>query len=287
LIFEAGPTFNAKREELSRMFTRRLKRIFKDDGQALIVAFDHGLTEGPAKGMEAPAEILTRLVAGGADAILTSYGIATRFAAEIAELGLILRLDVGGTKLGKMGPGSQYFQVEDALRIGADAVAVSAFPGTLEEKATLQTLAKVIMEAHQWGLPVMAEMQPGGFDAGPEFCTPESISLSARIAAEFGADWVKVPYTNHFQQVVQTCYVPAVMLGGVKVNDQRRLFETVWEAKQAGAAGIAIGRNIFQADDPSAVVKALAAILHQNASVDEASAIYEQTHASFDARTVA
>ena len=116
------------------MFTRRLKRIFKDDGQTLIVAFDHGLTEGPAKGMEAPAETLTRLVTGGADAILTSYGIATRFAAEIAELGLILRLDVGGTKLGKRCPGSQYFQVEDALRIGADAVAVSAFPGTLEEK---------------------------------------------------------------------------------------------------------------------------------------------------------
>lgn len=266
------------------MFTRRLRRIFKDDGQALIVAFDHGLTEGPVKGMEVPALALTRLVAGGADAILTSYGIATRFAAEIAKLGLIIRLDVGGTKLGKMGPGSQYFQVEDALRIGADAVAVSAFPGTLEEKETMQTLAKVIMEAHKWGLPVMAEMQPGGFDAGPEFCTPETISLSARIAAEFGADWVKVPYTNQFQRVVQTCYVPAVMLGGVKVNDQRRLFETVWEAKQAGSAGVAIGRNIFQADDPGAIVKALAAILHENANADEAGVIYDQTLTSFNSK---
>lgn len=268
------------------MFTRRLKRIFKDDDQVLIVAFDHGLTEGPAKGMEDPAKILASLVAGGADAILTSYGIATHFADEIANLGLILRLDVGGTKMGKMGPGSQFFQVDDAIRLGADAVAVSAFPGTLEEKETMQTLAKVIMEAHKWGLPVMAEMQPGGFDAGPEFCTPEIISLSARIAAEFGADWVKVPYTNQFQRVVQTCYVPAVMLGGVKVNDQRRLFETVWEAKQAGSAGIAIGRNIFQADDPGAIVKALAAILHENASVDEAGVIYDQTHALFDSKPV-
>jgi DhnA family fructose-bisphosphate aldolase class Ia len=268
------------------MFTRRLKRIFKDDGQALIVAFDHGLTEGPAKGMESPAEVLRKLVAGGADAILTSYGIATRFAAEIASLGLILRLDVGGTKLGKMGPGSQYFQVEDALRLGADAVAVSAFPGTLEEKETMKTLAKVIMEAHRWGLPVMAEMQPGGFDAGPDFCTPETIGLSARIAAEFGANWVKIPYTNQFQQVMQTCYVPAVMLGGVRVNDQRRLFETVWDAKKAGSAGIAIGRNIFQAEDPGAVVKALAAILHHNSNVDEACVIYDQTHASFDSKPV-
>jgi DhnA family fructose-bisphosphate aldolase class Ia len=228
--------------------------------------------------MEAPAGILMKLAASGADAILTSYGIATRFIDEIASLGLILRLDVGGTKLGKMGPGSQYFRVEDALRIGADAVAVSAFPGTPQEKETLETLAKVIMEAHQWGLPVMAEMQPGGFDAGPDVCTPEAICLSARIAAEFGADWVKVPYTNQFKQVVQSCYVPAVMLGGVKVNDQRRLFKMVWDAKNAGAAGIAIGRNIFQADDPGAVVKALEAILHQNANVDEACVIYDQTH---------
>lgn len=268
------------------MFTRRLKRIFKGDGQALIVAFDHGLTEGAAKGMEAPADVLKKLVAAGADAILTGYGLATRFAAEIAQLGLILRLDVGGTKLGKMGPGSQYFQVEDALRIGADAVAVSAFPGTLEEKETMKMLAKVIMEAHRWGLPVMAEMQPGGFDAGPEFCTPEIIGLSARIAAEFGADWVKIPYTKQFQQVMQTCYVPAVMLGGVKVNDQRRLFENVWEAKQAGSAGIAIGRNIFQADDPGAVVKALNAILHHNANIDEACVVYDETHASFDSKPI-
>jgi len=261
------------------MFTRRLKRIFQNDGQALIVAFDHGLTEGPAKGMEDPTGILAELAASGADAILTSYGIATHFADEIASLGLILRLDVGATKLGKMGPGSQYFQVEDALRIGGDAVAVSAFPGTPEEKETLRTLASVIMEAHKWGLPVMAEMQPGGFDAGSDFCTPEIVRLSARVAAEYGADWVKVPYANEFQRVVQTCYVPIVMLGGVKLNNQRLLFETVWGAKQAGAAGIAIGRNIFQADHPGAVVKALAAILHQNASVDEAWAIYEQGHA--------
>ncbi len=260
------------------MFTRRLRRIFHPDGSTLIVAFDHGLTEGPAKGMENPAGVLASFAANGADAILTSYGIASRFANEIAGLGLILRLDVGASKMGKMGPGSQYFSVEDALRIGADAVAVSAFPGTPEEKETMRTLAQVIMEAHKWGLPVMAELQPGGFDAGPEFNTPETISLCARIAAEFGADWVKVPYTPDFQRVVQTCYVPAVMLGGVKLNDQRRLFETAWGAKQAGAAGLAIGRNIFQADDPAAVVKALSAVLHQGAGVDQACAIYDQAH---------
>ena len=258
------------------MFTRRLNHIFQPDGRVLIVAFDHGLTEGPARGMEDPSRVMAQIVAGGADAILTSYGTAARFAREISSLGLILRLDVGGTKLGKMGPGVQFFRVEDALRIGADAVAVSAFPGTPQESGTLQTLAKVITEAHEWGLPVMGEMQPGGFDAGPEFFTAEAVSLSARVAAELGADWVKVPSTPNFNQVVQTCYVPVVMLGGVKLNDQRQLFEMVWKGIQAGAVGVAIGRNIFQAEHPAAVVAALAAILHQGANLEECNQVYDQ-----------
>src|SRR5271169_6883641 len=223
------------------MYGRRLNRIFRRDGRALIVALDHGLTEGPLRGIERPSEILGKIVAGGADAILTSYGIATRFAEDISSLGLILRLDVGGTKLGTMGPGVQFFEVEDALRVGADAVAVSAFPGTPEERSTLQTLAAVIARAHTWGVPVMAEMQPGGFDAGPGFFTTENIAISARVAAELGADWLKVPYAVDFQRVVHACYVPTVVLGGAKTNDQGLLLESVWKAVQAGAAGIAIG----------------------------------------------
>lgn len=104
--------------------TRRINRIFKPDGRALIVAFDHGMLDGPAPGMEQPAATLEMIAAGGADAILTTYGTATRFAREIAPLGLILRMDGGGTKLGQMGPGSQFYTIEDALRLGADAVAV-------------------------------------------------------------------------------------------------------------------------------------------------------------------
>jgi DhnA family fructose-bisphosphate aldolase class Ia len=186
---------------------------------------------------------------------------------------------VGGTKLGKMGPGVQFYRIEDALRLGADAVAVSAFPGTAEERDTLQLLARAITEAHAWGLPVMGEMQPGGFDAGPQYFTTGNIALSARIAAELGADWVKVPYAEAYHQVVQSCYVPTVILGGGKLDQERLLFETVWKAVQAGAAGVAIGRNIFQSDAPAAMVAALAAILHQGASVDEAGAIYDEIRA--------
>lgn len=252
------------------MFTRRLSRIFRRDGRALIVAFDHGLTEGPAKGMESPAGALAAIVSGGADAILTSYGTARRFAQILAPVGLILRLDSGSTTLGGMRPGGQFFGVEDALRLGADAVAVSAFPGAPEEELSLRTLAMVISEAHRWGLPVMGEMQPGGFNGGPEHRTVEAIAVAARVAAELGADWVKVPYAEGFEHVVNTCYVPAVMLGGAKMTDDRAMLEIIKQAVQAGAAGVAIGRNIFQADNPAAMTAAVAAIVHKDATINEA-----------------
>lgn len=256
------------------MTIRRLHHIFQPDGRALIVAFDHGLIDGPAKGMEQPATTLAEIVAGGADAILTSFGVATRFAKEIASLGLILRLDGGGTKLGVMGGSSgQFYTIEDALRLGADAVAVSAFPGSAKEEATLKVLAEVIGQAHAWGLPVMAEMVPGGFDSGPEFRTAESIAISARVAAELGADWVKIPYADGFERVTSTCYVPAVLLGGAKKGSERQMLETIKAALAAGAAGVAVGRNIFQADDPARMTAAIANLIHHNAAVDEAMAI--------------
>jgi DhnA family fructose-bisphosphate aldolase class Ia len=252
------------------MRTRRLKHIFKPDGKAFIVAFDHGMIDGPAKGMEQPAGVLRAIAEGGADAILTTYGTAEKFAEEIEPLGLIMRLDGGGTKLGKMGPGSLFYSIDDALRIGADAVAVSAFPGAPEEEDSLRTLAMVIGEAHQWGLPVMGEMVPGGFDSPDHMRTAESIAIAARVGAELGADWVKIPYAEGFDAVTTTCYVPAVILGGAKKGSEREMLEKIRTALDVGAKGVAIGRNIFQADNPKAMVAAIAALIHENVSINEA-----------------
>ena len=250
--------------------TRRLNRIFRSDGRALIVAFDHGMIDGPAKGMEQPATTLQKIVAGGADALLTSYGIATRFAKEIAALGLILRLDGGGTKLGTMGQGDLFYSIEDALRLGADAVAVSAFPGVPDEAESLGRLAAVIGEAHAWGIPVMGEMVPGGFDSGAKMRSAESIAIAARVGAELGADWMKIPYADGFAEVTAGCYVPCVILGGAKRGSERTMLEKIRAALDVGAVGVAIGRNIFQADDPQAMTAAVAALIHEDASVDEA-----------------
>lgn len=258
------------------MTTRRMNRIFRPDGRTLIVAFDHGMIDGPAKGMEQPTDTLEQIVAGGADAILTSYGTALRFAKEIAPLGLILRLDGGSTKLGEMGPGSQFYTLADAIRIGADAVAVSAFPGAPNEQESLRTLARVIGEAHDWGIPIMGEMVPGGFDSPDHMRTAESIAISARVGAELGADWMKIPYAERFEEVTTTCYVPTVILGGAKKGSERVMLEKIRSALDVGAVGVAIGRNIFQADNPQTMTAAVAALIHHDASVDMAMQIINQ-----------
>lgn len=250
---------------------RRLNRIFRPDGRVLIVALDHGLFDGPCRGLEKPAETIARVVAGGADAVLTSYGIARRFARELSPVGLILRGDGGATTLGRgYGPGALLYGVEEALRLGADALAVSAFPGSDGEQVTLEYLAAAIGAAQPWGLPVMAEMVPGGFDSPPEWRSRDRIALAVRVAAEMGADFVKTPYTAGFEAVTGTCYVPVVILGGARRGDEAEMLADIQAAVAAGCAGVAIGRNIFQAEDPAAMTAAVAAIVHGGAPVEQA-----------------
>ena len=255
---------------------RRLGRIFRPSGRALIVAMDHGLLDGPCRGLEDPAETIAKIVAGGADAVLTSYGIARRFARELAPVGLILRLDGGSTSLGPSdGAPSLLYSVEDALRLGADAVALNGFPGAPHEAASLANIARAVGLAHPWGLPVMAEMVPGGFDSAAKWRTVDNIALAVRVAAELGADLVKTPYAAGFEQVTGPCYVPVVILGGAKRGHERDMLVDIKAAVDAGANGVAIGRNIFQADDPAVMTAAVAAVLHEGASVDEALALLD------------
>lgn len=258
------------------MTTRRLNRIFQPDGRALIVACDHGMISGPDQGIEDMAETLTQVIAGGVDAVMASYGTARRFAKKLARVGLVLRIDGAGTVLGAMdGPGAQFYTVEDALRLGADALCVTTFPGSALEEPTLEVLARVIRQAHAWGLPVMAEMVPGGFDSGPELRTLDSIRVSARVAAELGADWVKIPYVAGFEQVVAGCYVPVMVLGGPHRQDPRQTLEMVKAGMLAGGAGATVGRNIWKAAQPAKMAAALRAIIHQDRTVAEALAMVQ------------
>ncbi len=256
---------------------RRMNRIFRADGRVLIVAMDHASMEGPCKGLEDPGKTIEKVVAGGADAILTTYGVARHFSRQLAPVGLILRSDGGSTIMGKMdGPGSLFYGVEEALRLGADALAVSGFPGSDKESESLENIATMARDAHAWGLAVMAEMVPGGFDSAPEFRTVENIALSARVGNELGADFIKTPYTAGFERVVSSCYTPVVILGGAKRGKERDMLADIKQAIESGASGVAIGRNIFQSENPQAMTAAVASIVHGNASLEEAMAILQR-----------
>jgi len=256
------------------MTTRRLNRIFAPDGRAVIIALDHGLIDGPCEGFEDPAATIAAVVAGGADAILTSFGIAERFAAELSGVGLIVRSDGAETNLGTASTGSltRFFGPEDAVRLGADALVITALPGSDKEASTLENLAHTAAEAHRWGLPVLGEMVPGGFNGGAELRGSAAIALAARLGAELGADFIKAPYCDDYGTVTSSTFVPVVILGGAK-GDERLMLANIHDAIAAGAKGVAIGRNVFQCKNPTAMTRAIVAVVHDNANVDDALAI--------------
>jgi DhnA family fructose-bisphosphate aldolase class Ia len=254
---------------------RRLGGVFRADGRTVIVALDHGLIDGPLRGLVDPASTIGEVLAGGADAILTSYGIARKFAPELARGGLILRADGATTNLG--GPSSgpvpvPFFSVDEALRLGVDALVVTAVPGSDGETDSLRNLSSVAAAAHRWGIPVLAEMVPGGFNSRKEDRTPQAIAAAARLGVELGADFIKAPYAAPYQVVVESTFAPVVILGGSKTSE-RKMLTDIRDALDAGGAGVAIGRNVFQCDDPTAMTAAVVALVHDNASVDQAMAL--------------
>jgi len=254
--------------------THRWHHIFRQDGKALIFAMDHAGAFGIMEGLERPGEVIRKVRAGGADAILTTYGVCTRFAEDIGGMGVILRVDGGSTLLaGERGPMQLVYDVYDALRIGADAVGTMGMPGSRFETATLPYLAELVGQCAEWNVPVMAEMLPAGFENPGAWWTPENIGHACRIGAELGVDFIKTAYTGDvesFRRVVEQVYVPIVVLGGTKSPHPRALLEGVYGAMQAGASGVAVGRNICQYSEPDKMTAAIAAIIHEGAMVDGA-----------------
>jgi DhnA family fructose-bisphosphate aldolase class Ia len=253
---------------------RRLRRIFGEDGSAVIVAMDHGGYFGAQPGLEQPRAVIRQVVAGGADAILTTLGLAQNFADELAPTALLLRVDGGVSKLGtRAWRGGQIFRAETALRLGADGVVAMGFPGSENENKNLHDLAQLSEQCVEWGLPLMAEMLPRGFEGGDDARAAETLALAMRIGAELGADIIKTQYTGSvasFQKAVSSCYVPVVVLGGPKMEDEAATLRTAREAMDAGARGVAMGRNIWNHPQPQKITAAIAAIVHQNASVAQA-----------------
>lgn len=251
----------------------RYNSIFrKSTGNSVIVAIDHGGIAGPMQGINDPPQLIRDCVEGGADAVLTTRGFA-RAAGDTWDrsTSLILRLTGGFTVLGGKFEEELITSVETALRYGAVGAAVTVKFGHEREGEFAKQASLTADNCDAWGVPLMIEAMARGKDLAK--ADPMGIKLAARAAAEIGADIVKTYYTGtpeSFAEVVEGCPVPIVVLGGEKSDSLEGVFSDVYFAMQAGAKGIAIGRNIWQHANTRAMVEAMAGLVHEGWSVEQA-----------------
>jgi predicted phospho-2-dehydro-3-deoxyheptonate aldolase len=250
--------------------TRRLRRIMQQDNRMVLVPMDHGVTVGPIQGITNMQQITNQLVKGGVDAILVHKGIAKLVCT--GDAGLIVMLSGMSNLSPNVNGKVQVCSVQEAIRIGADAVSVHVNVGAQDEDKMLQNLGKVSEECDNFGIPLLAMMYPRGPKIQNENAT-ELVAHAARIGGELGADIIKTNYTGTietFKAVIESCPVPVVIAGGPKCKSLQEVFQTTSDALKAGAAGLSIGRNVFQCDSPTQISKALSAIVHQGATVEQA-----------------
>ncbi len=248
----------------------RLGRIFGRDGKTLISPLDQSIASGPVNGLEFPGKIIDDLKRGGADAFIVTYGIAKNFYKCFEGHGLILRMDGGPSDFAHdMEATDLMCTVEDAMRLGVDAVITSTWLGGSHETRTVASAMRLAAQCDTWGMPLIIET----FMSSEIQQTVENVSKAARIGCEIGADAIKtylVGDTETYKQVTDNCYCPVVILGGEKVDDELLVLKWAKTAVDAGAAGTSIGRNVFQHKNPIGVTKALRAIIHENASLEQA-----------------
>ena len=250
----------------------RVNHIMAKDGKTVIIACDHAGFMGPAKGLEDPGKLINVLVESGVDAILTTRGIVQRFGGLFGRTGVILRAD-GGSSIASPVNGTitPLFTVENACQMGVDAIICMGMIGFPEEPSSLQNLAAFIAESDHWGLPVIAEMLVKPKEGN--HATSEDIAFAIRIGVELGADLIKASYAGpieSYKMALQSCYRPVVVLVGEKVNNDQEMLQNVADALEAGACGVAIGRNVWQHTNPGGVSRALVELVHGSGSVGKA-----------------
>ncbi|AAM02622.1 2-amino-3,7-dideoxy-D-threo-hept-6-ulosonate synthase [Methanopyrus kandleri] len=255
----------------------RMERIMnRETGRTLIVPMDHGVTLGPITGLEDLEETVDAVARGGANAVLLHKGmVRAGHRGYGRDVGLIIHLSAS-TELGP-DPNNKVLvsRVEEAIRLGADAVSVHVNVGAEDEPQMLKKLGEIAARCSDWGMPLVAMMYPRGPKVEDEFDV-EYVKHAARVGAELGADIVKTNYTgdpDSFREVVKGCPVPVVIAGGPKAETPKEVLEMVKGAIEAGAAGAAIGRNIFAHKSPrmrEAMTRAIARIIHEDAEVEEA-----------------
>jgi fructose-bisphosphate aldolase/2-amino-3,7-dideoxy-D-threo-hept-6-ulosonate synthase len=250
-----------------------MERIMnRDSGNMVLIPMDHGVTMGPVKGLIDMAGTIDEVVSGGADSVLMHKGMVEhghRGGGE--DVGLVIHMSAS-TELGQPDRKILCARVDEAIRLGADGVSIHVNLGAEEEPEMLKKFGTVARECQKWGLPLIAMMYVRGPDIDDEYAA-DTIAHAARAGAELGADIIKCNYSGDpesFRDVVEGCPVPLVIAGGAKTDTTRSVLEMVHGAMDAGARGVSIGRNVFQAENPGKMVRAISAIVHDDSDVDTA-----------------
>ena len=261
----------------------RLNRILKN-GKAVIFAFDHAFEHGPSDfptDRVNPRDVVKIAVDNSFDALMTTKG-AARATWDIwgGKIPLILKLT---SKTILRPKEEQLLQspiatVEDAIALGAEAVAITVYWGSPYEDLMIKTFVDFSQACEVYGLPIMMLAYPRG-PTIENRNDPEIVRYAARAGAELGADMIKTHYTGStetFREVVRATPVPVLMSGGSKAKNPIDFLRVVRSVMDAGAAGIVVGRNVFQSENPSEISKAILSIVHENASLDDATKYVER-----------
>lgn len=252
----------------------RMERILnRNTGRTVIVPMDHGISIGPVEGLTDMKRTIQMVADGGANAIVEHKGLVGEgHRKKGQDIGLIIHLSASTSLSPHPGAKTLVCSVEEAIKLGADAVSIHVNLGDESEKEMLRDFGRVSYEARTWGMPLLAMIYPRGEKIKDEYDV-NVIKHAARVGNEMGADIVKVSYTGSvesFREVVEGCAVPVVIAGGPKMNSDRDILEMVKGSIEAGGSGISIGRNVFQHSNPDCMMRAMAAVVHEEISVDEA-----------------
>ncbi len=252
----------------------RMERIInRETKNTVIVPIDHGVSMGPIKGLIDVKETVGKIADGGANAVIMHKGLVRAgHRTSGRDIGLIIHLSASTALSPDPLKKAIVTDVEEAIRIGADAVSIHVNVGSPGEYKMIQELGEVAAKCRMWGMPLIAMMYPRGEKIKSEHDV-EVIKIASRAGAELGADIIKTNYPgdiDEFREVTAGCPVPVVIAGGPKIDSDKDLLQTVSDSIEAGGAGVAFGRNIFQHKNTSGVIRAISKVVHKKASVQEA-----------------
>jgi class I fructose-bisphosphate aldolase len=251
----------------------RLRRLFGEDGKAVVVALDQAVPRGVVPRLAAIRDTYSQIDAGGPDGVTVSKGIAaTLFSGSGRPRPWILKASTFSVDFHATYDAT-VATVDEAVRLGADAVAVGISAGSSVQAQMFEMLAAVTARASEVGMPTVCHAYPSGEMWGDRKGSAESVLYAARAASELGVDIIKTWYTGStesFSKVVDGTPGLVMVAGGAKLDNDLAVLELAESAVDAGAAGLTIGRNVWGADDPAGMVKALKAIVHNGTSASEA-----------------